>query len=488
MATRERVAQRPAATQPAAAPREAAYAPEGASKHLPPLEYRDIPPAPRSMWKVVGPSVVLVGVGISSGEFIIWPYITSQVGLIFLWAAAAGIFMQYILNTEIERYTLATGETAIVGFARSWKPWGLVFVACAVIPNFWPGWATSSATLTSFLFGGGNVTLIAIVMLVVMGAALTLSPVVYKTMERIEFAKVGVVLVFLVIALTAAISGSAYSDVPKAVTDAGWPSGVDVAVVLGALAFAGAGGVNNLCQSNWIRDKGFGMGAHIPHIVSPVTGEDQAKPSTGYMVGQDEENLRRFSGWWKVAKKEQFIFFFLTGLVAILVFSLLAYSTVHGRDLGEQLDFVEGQGNVIKDVVGPWFGTLFWAIGAVSLFAGSLGILDYVGRVSADVIKTIHGRESRRWTESKLYFAFVWGMVALSTIVLLSGFDQPLALLVVSSSLSGVVMFIYSMLLIRLNRRGLPPPLRVGGLRLALLCVISAVFGVLSVWLLLAQL
>jgi hypothetical protein len=75
MATRERVVARP----PVAEPRqraERAYAPEGASKHLPPLEYRDMPPAPR-FWKIVGPSVVLVGIGISSGEFIIWPYITS---------------------------------------------------------------------------------------------------------------------------------------------------------------------------------------------------------------------------------------------------------------------------------------------------------------------------------------------------------------------------------------------------------------------------
>ena len=486
MATRDRVARPPAATQPAA-PRERAYAPEGASKHLPPLEYRDIP-SPPSFWKVVGPSVVLVGVGISSGEYIIWPYITSQVGLIFLWAAAAGIFMQLILNMEIERYTLATGETAIVGFSRSWKPWGLVFIACAVIPNFWPGWATSSATITTYLFGGGDPTLIAILMLVVMGAALTLSPVVYRTMERIEFAKVAVVLVFLVIALVAGVSGSAYGDVPTAVTDAGWPSGIEVAVILGALAFAGAGGVNNLCQSNWIRDKGFGMGAHVPHIVSPITGEDQAEPSTGYMVRQDSENVRRFWGWWRVAKKEQFFFFFCTGLITILVFSLLAYSTVNGRDLGEQLDFVEGEGNALKDIVGPWFGTVFWAIGATALFAGSLGILDYVGRVSADVIKTIHGRESKKWTESKLYFLFVWGEVALGTVVLLSGFDQPLALLVVASSLNGVVMFLYSVLLIRLNRRGLPPSLRVRGLRLGLMWVIAAVFGVLSVWLLLAQL
>ena len=30
---------------------------------------------------------------------------------------------------EIERYTLATGETAVAGFARFWKPWGILSVS-----------------------------------------------------------------------------------------------------------------------------------------------------------------------------------------------------------------------------------------------------------------------------------------------------------------------------------------------------------------------
>jgi hypothetical protein len=167
--------------------------------------------------------------------------------------------------------------------------------------------------------------------------------VVYKTIEGIEFVKVGAVLGFLVVALVAAVSGDAYGDLPKTVTDAGWASGLEVSLVLGALAFAGVGGANNLCQSNGIRDKGLGMGAHIPRVVSPITGEDQARPSTGYMVRQDEENIARFWGWWRVAKKEQFYFFYLTGLAAIVVFSLIAYSTVYGQDIGEDLDFIQGE-------------------------------------------------------------------------------------------------------------------------------------------------
>ena len=45
----------------------------------------------------------------------------------FVWAALVGVVTQYFLNMEIERYTLATGETALTGFSRFWRHWGLVF-------------------------------------------------------------------------------------------------------------------------------------------------------------------------------------------------------------------------------------------------------------------------------------------------------------------------------------------------------------------------
>ena len=53
---------------------------------------------------------------------------------------------------------------------------------------------------------------------------------------------------------------------------------MSVALIFGAIAFAGSGGGQNLCQSNWIRDKGFGMGQYVPRLVSPVTGAVEAAP------------------------------------------------------------------------------------------------------------------------------------------------------------------------------------------------------------------
>jgi hypothetical protein len=50
---------------------------------------------------------------------------------------------------EVERYTLATGETAVTGFTRLWKSWWFLFVLMAIVPNVWPGFATGAATCLS---------------------------------------------------------------------------------------------------------------------------------------------------------------------------------------------------------------------------------------------------------------------------------------------------------------------------------------------------
>ena len=296
------------------------YAPEPPNHHLPPMAYADMP-EPLPLRKILGPSVILAGLGVGSGEYILWPYITTNVGLGFLWAAVVGVTIQYFLNMEIERYTLATGETAVAGFARLWKPWASSSASSRSCPTCGRAGALRSATILTYLIVGGNPNVIAIILLLSIGVALTASPVVYQTLEKAEFFKVGLTVVFLAIAVFAAIKASAWADLPDAVTGFGHiPSDeVAIATILAGLVFAGAGGANNLVQSNWIRDKGFGMGAYVPKIVSPITGEDQAAPSTGTMVRQDEANVARFNRWFRQASKEQLVSFWLICVGSIIV-------------------------------------------------------------------------------------------------------------------------------------------------------------------------
>jgi len=455
------------------------------TKQLPAPELREMPAPPRGWLKLIGPGIIAAGVGLASGEFILYPYIASQVGLVFVWAALVGLITQFFINMEIERYTLATGETALTGFSRFWRHWGLVFAVMTFFANLWPGWATSSATIVTYLWGG-DANYIAIGMLLVIGATLTLAPVVYTALERIEMVKVAAVLLLLAVGATVAVTANDWADTSQVVTDARIPvSELGFALLLGALAFAGGGGGQNLVQSNWIRDKGFGMGAYVPRITSPVTGEAEAAPSTGYTFETTPENLNRWRSWWKFANIEQLATFVLITFISIFFTSLLAYSTVFGvEDLPDDIGFLEVEGTALKDTVAPWFGTFFWVIGAFSLFAAALGIVDYTCRLVADVIKTSYAREAN---ESKLYFGLVWAIVVIGIVELLIGIDQPLVLIVISACVGGLMMFMYSALLILTNRQILSGELRISGFRLAVMVWSIALFGTLSVLVIIQQ-
>ncbi|MGB2717719.1 MAG: Nramp family divalent metal transporter [Vicinamibacterales bacterium] len=442
---------------------------------------RDLPDAPRNLWRIVGPGIVGAGVGLSSGEFILWPYIASQVGLVFLWGAVLGVTTQFFLNMEIERYTLATGETALAGFNRFWKHWGLVLAMMVCFANLWPGWTMSAATLSTYIFGG-NPRYIAVGALIVIGTGLTFAPVVYVALERMIFVKIAAVLTLIALAIVFAINADTWRALPASLTvDARFPSELSFALLVGAIAFAGAGGGQNLCQSNWIRDKGFGMGRYVPRLVSPVTGVEEAAPTgVTYLFEPNPANMARWRRWWRFANVEQALAFVVTTVITIGLTSMLAHSTLFGTPgLPNNVTFLRIEGQRLQEIIGPWFGVLFWGIGAFSLFASAMGIIDYTSRLAADILKTTYLRASRV-SESRLYFRLVWGIVGIGAAILLFGFDQPLVLLVISACTGAVIMFLYSFLLILLNRRALPAPIAVRSYRVAALVWSTVFFGGLS--------
>ena len=87
----------------------------------------------------------------------------------------------------------------------------------------------------------------------------------------------------------------------------------------------------------------------------------------------------------------------LVTILTITFTSLIAFSSVFGvPGLENSIDFLEAEGNQLKSIVGGWFGTLFWAVGAFSLFAAAAGIVDYASRLTADILKTTYLRALAR--------------------------------------------------------------------------------------------
>jgi hypothetical protein len=170
----------------------------------------------------------------------------------------------------------------------------------------------------------------------------------------------------------------------------------------------------------------------------------------------------------------------MVSILTICVTSMLAHSTLFGvPDLPSSVAFLHIEGVRLQAAVAPWFGVLFWATGAFSLFSAAMGITDYTSRLAADVLKSTYLREASI-SEGVVYFWLVWGLVAIGCSILLLGLNQPLVLLVISACVGGTMMFMYSGMLILLNRRALPAVIQVRSYRLAALCWSIAFFGVLA--------
>jgi hypothetical protein len=479
---------------------------------LPPLRYRDMP-EPIGWRKMVGPSIILAGLSLGSGEFILWPYIVYKSGFIFFWACMLGVLTQFFLNMEIERWTLVTGESAITGFCRLSRQWAWVFLLLNIIPWAWPGWATGAGTMLSWLAFGPveelkngvptyraeYVSWFGIGGLLLVGIVLTAGPVVYNTVEKIQTFLVGFIvavavgLAFLVVrpdAVAAMVEGTANVG---AMPDLTTP-GLSLMALLGALAFAGAGGTTNLGQSNFIKDKGYGMGRYIGRITSPVTGQEESIADVGYHFRHTPENMHRWRSWWRAANVEHVFSFLLTCVICLCLMSLIAYSLFYDADgnllpgsgdYSGGLNFVWGQAEALGGFSANWGGIMkvgFLLMGVAVLLTTELGVLDVVSRISADIVKVNWLRDNEFWTQSRLYYLFLWSEIALGIVILLiPGLDQPLLLLKTSAAMNGGVMLIYSVLLLYLNNKVLSRSLSMSPLRFVAIIWSAAFFGYFSV-------
>ncbi|MEK6248809.1 MAG: Nramp family divalent metal transporter, partial [Planctomycetales bacterium] len=335
---------------------------------LPPLRYRDLPKS-ISLRRMVGPGVILAGLALGSGEFILWPKITYLSGFVFFWACVVGVTTQFFLNMEITRWTLATGESVITGFCRLSRHWAAVFLLLNILPWMIPAWADGSAHMMGWLFWGDafqpsewSMVWMSIGGLVLCGVVLTAGPIVYDTVERIQLVLVLAILVMVTVlavavvrpdAIVAQLQGAVSFQMPAADST----SGVTVTVLLGAIAFAGVGGTLNLSQSNYIKDKGFGMGKYIGRITSPITGQQEAISEVGYHFHHTEENMARWKRWWRMANIEHFFSFYVTCLACLVLLTLISYSLFYQSDgvlrpdagqYKDSMDFVWGEAQLLS--------------------------------------------------------------------------------------------------------------------------------------------
>lgn len=439
---------------------------------------REMPPAPRFK-DLVGPSFILLGLGLGSGELILWPYLSSNYGMGIIWAAILGVTLQFFMNMEIERYALSRGESIFVGFARLSKLLPIWFILSTLIPWIWPGIIASAAVTLGSLFGITNINLFSIILLLLVGVILTLGPVLYKTQEFFQKTILLIGAPFVLILSFFIAKGPDWQALAVGIVGKGdgfWflPAGISIASFLAAIAYAGAGGNLNLAQSFYVKEKGFGMGKYAGRITSLLTGKAEDMDITGAKFNKEPLQMKRFREWWRLINLEHGIVFWLMGTLTIVLLAFLAFSSVYGQGGANDITFIFKEAFVLGQRTFPIIGKAFLAIAGLMLFSTQLGVMDTTSRILTENLTLTSDKHFPVSSIRRNFYIFLWLQILLGIAVIAAGFTQPLVLLTLAAVLNAVAMFVHIGLTLWLNLTKLdkevrPAPWRIGAMFFALI-------------------
>lgn len=91
------------------------------------------PLAPRPAFRWFGPGIIMATSGIGASDIITATVSGATHGLTLLWALVLGAFFKFVLSEGLARWQLATGTTALEGWARHLPRWVMVVFACYLV-------------------------------------------------------------------------------------------------------------------------------------------------------------------------------------------------------------------------------------------------------------------------------------------------------------------------------------------------------------------
>jgi hypothetical protein len=457
-------------------------APE-ASSGLDPWQRADLPapPSPKGLgWiGVVGPGVIVLGASLGGGEFLLGPAVFVRYGLTLLWVTTVAVFFQTIFNTELMRYTVATGEPVFTGFMRT-RPssslWAWFYALLFFLQIGWPASAANAAGAVFFLFAKrlagpadvATVYYIGVGTFLLCVALLLSGRRIERTLELLNWILVVCILGgFFVLAvlfvspstwLTAAAGFVGFDPAQGAFTLL--PADMDFFLLAAFVGYSGAGGAVNITLSNWARDKGYGMGERAGYIPAAVGGRKVHLAHSGFIFTPDSEAMQRWRGWWRIVRADQWGVFFIgallgMGLPAVLYVTFLP----SGADI-QGLGISAALANAIGAQEGALLAGIIAVLGVWILFKTQLDITESMVRAITDMLWT-GNRRVRAWRGGDvravyygvLGLAVLWGIVALRL-------AQPIVLLQIAGNMASLIFVVASLHLLYINTRFLPLEIR----------------------------
>jgi Mn2+/Fe2+ NRAMP family transporter len=404
--------------------------------------------------KFLGPSFILIGSIVGSGELILTTSFGAMVGFAGLWFILLACFCKTIVQAELGRYTISSGDTCLEAFDRlpgprmrvSWFIW--MYILWQI-----PGLINGGAILGST----GQVLSVAFPILPQQGWALVIAVVnvgllLWGRYGFLEKTSLFMVISFSAITVLGAVALQ-FTDraVPLEIAIQGLQVQLAPLMAVAALSTAvstfagtGVGGGELMAYTYWCVEKGYAR----------YSGE----------ADNSEDWLRRAKGWIRVMQVDVWLatLVFTIGTVA---FFWLGAGVLHPQGLepkGDQMIATIQQ--IYTQSLGPWAATLFLVGGFFvlysTIFSGTAGTArtyaDLLGVLKIVDFTDFHAR--MKWIR-----IFTIIVPTIQTITFMK-FPSPKEILVITAATNGLLLPIITFGVIwlrykRTDKRITPGPL-----------------------------
>jgi len=323
--------------------------------------------------KSIGPGMILAASIVGSGELIATTTLGAKVGYTAMWIIILSCLIKPVVQAELGRYVIASGETGLAGFNHVPGPRAKVN---------WIVWAWAAMTMMTMMqigamFAGVSQVMnllipqVSVKLWVVIFLAITLALLLgggYGRIERLAMVKVGLftMLTFLaallLIRMPQYFSWEAFGDGFKfKLPGAGFADAVAV------FGITGVGASELFIYPYWCVEKGYALFA-------------------GRRDGSAEWS-HRARGWVRVMHTD-IVASMIIYTVATVAFYLLGAGVLNGMKLvPKEGDMILTLSNIYTQTLGPWSRWLFYAGAIVTLYGTIFAATAANSRVFSDMLR-----------------------------------------------------------------------------------------------------
>ena len=304
---------------------------------------------PQKFWLILrqlGPGLIISAAIVGSGELIATTTLGATVGIGALWLIVLSCLIKVVVQQELARYVISSGETTFQALDRvpgpkwrvSWVVWAWVVMFCA-----------TTVQLGGILGGLGQILVLVIPQLsveswtVVMAGTVVAILLIGQGYGRVEIASISMVITFTSITVACAflLAWTPYrlelSDISQGFSF-GLPSG-GLGVAFAVFGITGVGATELIAYPYWCLEKGYAR------FVGPNTG------SLGWE--------RRAAGWIRVMQVDT-IFAMFVYTTSTVAFYILGARVLYGEgNIPAGYDMINTLSDMYTRTLGPWAFYLF---------------------------------------------------------------------------------------------------------------------------------